>query len=186
MRARAAAERQLRASNVSANTIATYGSAVELLADFLERHELPTDVMDLRREHIEGFVAELLDRWKPATANNRFRGCQRFFNWLVEEEVLAASPMARMQSPRIPEQPVEVLRRTPPLAARARAARGTRADPRHSTRDSGRLALVPLPRRSRKRRCPPPGERRRAVLPPERPNEVRAVREPHGCADLRH
>ena len=29
------------------------------------------DVANIRREHIEAFIATLLERWKPATANNR-------------------------------------------------------------------------------------------------------------------
>jgi site-specific recombinase XerD len=93
VRARATAfRRHLKAENASVNTIATYRSAVDLLADFLERESLPTDVASLRREHIEAFIAHLLERWKPATANNRFRGRQWFFNWLAEEGEVTASP----------------------------------------------------------------------------------------------
>lgn len=33
-----------------------------------------------------------------------FRGCQRFFNWLVAEGELNESPLVRMKPPRIPEQ----------------------------------------------------------------------------------
>ena len=110
--------RHLRAQNVSPNTVAAYTSAVEQFADFLFAEGLPTDVANIRGQHVEAFIAWMLDatkpdgsrRWKPATANNRFRGCQRFFNWLVDEGEIKASPMARMKPPRIPEQPPEVLR----------------------------------------------------------------------------
>jgi hypothetical protein len=27
-------------------------------------------------------------RWKPATANSRYRGCQAFFRWCLEEEII--------------------------------------------------------------------------------------------------
>jgi site-specific recombinase XerD len=102
--------RHLRAENISPNTVLTYTSAVALLADYLGSQGMPSDVAKIRREHIEAFIADLLEHWKPATANNRFRGCQRFFNWLVEEGEIKTSPMARMRPPRIPEQPAEVLR----------------------------------------------------------------------------
>lgn len=110
--------RHLRAQNVSSNTVAAYTSAVEQFADYLVEQGMPTDVAKIKREHIEAFIAWMLDatkpdgskRWKPATANNRFRGCQRFFNWLVEEGEIKDSPMARMKPPRIPEQAPEVIR----------------------------------------------------------------------------
>ena len=30
----------------------------------------------IRREHVEAFITDILERWKPATAHNRYRGCQ--------------------------------------------------------------------------------------------------------------
>ena len=101
--------RSLRAENVSPNTILAYGGAVERLAEYLVAQSMPTDVAAIRREHVEAFIADALERFKPATANHRFRGCQRFFNYLVEEGELKASPMARMKPPRIPEAPPPVL-----------------------------------------------------------------------------
>jgi site-specific recombinase XerD len=52
----------------------------------------------------------LLERWKPATANNRYRGLQSFFKWLEEEGEIRESPMAKMKPPRVPENPPPVLR----------------------------------------------------------------------------
>jgi site-specific recombinase XerD len=67
-------------------------------------------VRDLRREHIEAWLIELLGRWKPATVNNRYRGLQAFFRWCIDEDIIATSPMAKMKPPKVPEQPVPVLR----------------------------------------------------------------------------
>jgi site-specific recombinase XerD len=50
-----------------------------------------------------------VDTRAPATAANRFRALQAFFKWLVEDELLEVSPMAKMRQPHIPEQPVKVL-----------------------------------------------------------------------------
>jgi len=92
----AAFRRHLRAENVSPNTVLAYVGAVEQLAGYLSAQGLPLQVARIERAHIELFIAHLLERWKPATANNRFRGCQRFFNRLVAEGELKESPLARM------------------------------------------------------------------------------------------
>jgi site-specific recombinase XerD len=102
--------RSLAARRVSPATIATYSSAALLLADYLAAHGMPTEVAGIRREHVESFVADLLERRAPATAHNRFRGCQAFFAWVVEEGEIRVSPMANMRPPRLPETPPAVLR----------------------------------------------------------------------------
>jgi site-specific recombinase XerD len=82
---------------------------VRLLAEFRERIGMPTSVDAIRREHVEAFVADLLTRNKPATANNRYRALKVFFRWLTEEGEIAESPMRNMKPPIIPEMPVPVL-----------------------------------------------------------------------------
>ena len=104
--------RSLRAENVSPNTILAYCGAVERLAEYLTAQSMPTDVATIRREHVEAFLSDALDRFKPATANHRFRGVQRFFNYLVAEGELKDTPLARMKPPRIPETPPPILSAT--------------------------------------------------------------------------
>ena len=50
-----------------------------------------------------------LERWKPLTALNRYRGLQAFFKWAVAEGELDASPMAGMNPPHVPDEPPPVL-----------------------------------------------------------------------------
>lgn len=102
-------ERHLRAENKSTKTVDTYLEAAGQLAAFLEDSGVPTDVEAIRREHIEAFIGHLLKRWKPATANNRYRALQQFWKWAVEEGELDESPMARMHPPHVPEQPIRVV-----------------------------------------------------------------------------
>jgi site-specific recombinase XerD len=102
--------RHLRAGNVSSSTIETYLTAVARLAEYLTAAGMPTDVGKVRREHVEAFISDLLERWKPATAANRYRGLQQFFRWLVDEGEIRESPMARMRPPKVPEAPPPVLR----------------------------------------------------------------------------
>jgi site-specific recombinase XerD len=59
---------------------------------------------------VEAFVLDVLQRRAPATAHNRFRGCQAFFRWALDEGEVRTSPMERMKPPRLPEAPVPVLR----------------------------------------------------------------------------
>lgn len=102
--------RHLRAANLAPNTIDTYTGSARQLAEWLQVQGMPTDVAHIKREHIESFIADLLTRAKAATAANRYRGCQSFFNWLVDEGEVRESPMAKMKPPRVPENPPDVLR----------------------------------------------------------------------------
>ena len=106
---RASYPRSLRAANLSPLTLRTYADAVDRLTDFLVAHELPTDVAAIRRPHLEAFMADQLERWKPATAANRYRGLRRFFAWLVEEGEIRTDPTERLRPPCVPKQPPAVL-----------------------------------------------------------------------------
>jgi site-specific recombinase XerD len=116
--------RSLRASNLSARTAETYTESARQLARFLAEKGMPQDVAKVRREHVEAFITDLLDRWKPATANNRFRGLQSFFKWLQEEGEVKQSPMQRCRPPRVPEEPPDVLREPELRAILATCERG--------------------------------------------------------------
>jgi site-specific recombinase XerD len=102
--------RHLRAQRISPATISTYSTSVGQLVRFLERQGMPIVPAGIRREHIEAFITDILEHWKPATAHNRYRGCHAFFRWLVEEGELRENPMERMKPPRLPEEPPPVLR----------------------------------------------------------------------------
>ncbi len=103
-------ELSLQAANKSPATIRTYTAAVTQFADFLDGHDMPVEVSEIRREHVEAFLADLITRGRSAaTARTRFGGLQVFFKWAVEEGEIASSPMERMSPPMVPEQPVEVI-----------------------------------------------------------------------------
>ncbi|MGD0861780.1 MAG: tyrosine-type recombinase/integrase [Candidatus Limnocylindrales bacterium] len=102
--------RSLAARRASPATIDTYRTAVIQLANYLAAHGMPDRASTIRREHIEAFVTDLLEHKAPATAHNRYRGCQAFFSWLVEEGEIRQSPMERMKPPKLPEAPPPVLR----------------------------------------------------------------------------
>ncbi len=124
--------RHLRAGNLSPRTITTYTEACEGFARFLASRGMPTKVAGIRREHVEAYIEELLARWKPATANNRYRALQQFFRFLVEEGEIGESPMARMRPPKVPESPPPVLS-DDELRALLAACEGTGFEERRDT-----------------------------------------------------
>lgn len=105
----AAFTRAMRAANVSPNTVTAYGGAVRQFAVWLMAHDLPTDVERIEPRHVQDWVNELLATYKPATAHNRFRGLQRFFNWLEEKVPDFTSPMRKQKPPRLPRLQPRVL-----------------------------------------------------------------------------
>ncbi len=102
-------ERSLRAANKSPTTLKVYGDAARSLLEFLVAHGLPTNAAKVRREHIETFIEDQLAKWRPATANQRYRSLVQFWKYLEEEGEIRASPMSRMKPPRLPEERVPVI-----------------------------------------------------------------------------
>lgn len=102
--------RYLLATNKAPRTVQTYGDALRLFGAFLGEQGMPLDLENIRREHVESFIASLLQRGqKPATASNRYRALQTFFKWAVEEGEIKSSPMAHMKPPHIPEEPPAII-----------------------------------------------------------------------------
>ncbi|HEV8490237.1 MAG TPA: tyrosine-type recombinase/integrase [Candidatus Limnocylindrales bacterium] len=102
--------RHMTAQRMSPATLSTYSTSVGQLASFLAAQGMPTSPGAMTREHVEAFISDLLAKWKPATAHNRYRALASFFRWLVDEGEVRDSPMARMKPPRLPEVPPAVLR----------------------------------------------------------------------------
>jgi site-specific recombinase XerC len=101
--------RHVRAMNRSPKTLETYREACSKFARFVLDNRLPTQADELRREHVEAFIDDLLQRFKPSTAANRYRSLQQFFKWLTEEGEIPANPMLKMRPPTVPEPFTPVL-----------------------------------------------------------------------------
>jgi len=59
-------------------------------------------VNTVKRGDVRDLIADQLERWKPATALNRYRSLQAFFKWCVAEGELEQSPMVGMKPPSSP------------------------------------------------------------------------------------
>lgn len=99
----------LRAKNRSLRTIASYLTVGEAFSDYLAAKGMPTVVSSISRDHVEAYLAELVERVAPATAAKHYRSLQQLFRWLVDDGEIDRSPMERMTAPAVPEQPVPVL-----------------------------------------------------------------------------
>jgi site-specific recombinase XerD len=103
--------RHLRAENKSAKTIESYTEAVRRLHDFLAAQGMPLEVRSITTEHVEAFMADQLERLRPASARVRFASLRMFFGWLAsrDEREIERSPMDGLKPPKVPDVPVPVL-----------------------------------------------------------------------------
>jgi site-specific recombinase XerD len=102
----------LEAAGKSPRTVQSYTETVLQLADYLAAKGMPRAVENIRREHIEGWLRDLREAGRSeATIALRYRSLRVFFHFLTDEEVIAASPMAKMHSPKVSVQPTAI----PPL-----------------------------------------------------------------------
>src|SRR6476661_5900245 len=133
-------KRSLRAANLSEKTVTTYSGSVEDLAQYLRNNGLILEPGTITREHVEGFLSHLLNSispktgrpYKPATANNRYRGLQAYFKWLVEMGEITSSPLQHMKPPMVPESSPPVLS-DEQVKRLLRSCEGTRFEQRRDT-----------------------------------------------------
>ncbi len=100
----------LRAGNKSPRTIEGYQTTVRLFDEYLAANEMPREVARIRRDHVEHYLVDLLERGaKPSTVATRHKGLRVFFGWLDEEGEIDNNPMRNVKPPAIPEEPVPIL-----------------------------------------------------------------------------
>ena len=59
---------------------------------------MPIEIDRINREHVEAFIADQLEKWRPKTAHVRYGDLRQFFRWAVEDGEITSSPMANMHS----------------------------------------------------------------------------------------
>jgi site-specific recombinase XerD len=149
-------ERDLTLLNRSPRTIQSYREAVDQLLDFTaggwcERgcehaHERAADLAALSRSQVQDYLLAVKDAHSAQTAGVRFRSLRRFFNWMVTEEIVDASPMKTLGEPKPDDESVT---NVPPIE-HVRALLGTcektpkTADPRRKFNDLRDAAIIRL------------------------------------------
>lgn len=100
----------LESENKSAATIAAYEHAARRFLTHARAAGMPLNIGSIRREHVEAWlVAMREDGTSESSVETYYRRLQQFFEWAVRTEEIAGSPMARMQKPKVPEQPIPLL-----------------------------------------------------------------------------
>lgn len=101
--------RSMQARNFSAFTIKGHLSTLRVFRAFLVAHELPLEVTQWTKPHLEAFLVEQLQHGKASSAETRYRNLAAFFRWAQEEGELTTSPLVGVKKPKVPETPPEVL-----------------------------------------------------------------------------
>jgi site-specific recombinase XerC len=98
-------QRHLRHKKRSDLTIKSYRTAFD---DLLVVHG-GQDVAHLTKTDLEDWQIDALDRLSATTVAIRFRSLHAFYNWLVAEDEITVSPMARLSEPKGTDRPPPVL-----------------------------------------------------------------------------
>ena len=98
-------ERHLRALNRSANTMESYLESARQAERFLATRG--RTLTDARRADLEAFLADLLNRRSASTVATRHKVLRILY--LQEEDEIDQNPMARVEPPIVPEQPVPIV-----------------------------------------------------------------------------
>lgn len=96
-------------ANLSPRTIEDYSQKIRNCINFCHKLGVATP-NDVTTNHLRLFLLTLQDR---CNANSRrdYHGCiKRFFNWLVEEELLEKNPMSSIKKPKVPQVIIQPFR----------------------------------------------------------------------------
>jgi len=95
-------------NNLSPRSVQDYSQKVGAFIAWCEREGIG-QLQEITANHIRFFLLEALQRCKPVSVHGYYGNVNRFFNWLVEEEILEQSPMSRMHPPKVPRQLIKPL-----------------------------------------------------------------------------
>jgi site-specific recombinase XerC len=97
----------LRSEGKSQRTVEKYLESMVQFIVFLRQHGMPEQVGSIRREHVEAFIVDLIERHSKGTAVTRFQSLRQMFNYLVEEGEAGTHPMVNMRPPKPTEKLIQ-------------------------------------------------------------------------------
>lgn len=96
--------------SLSANSIEAYVHDAEKLHEFVELSGLDISPIDLREEHLLGFLKYLTELGLTAHSQARFlSGIKAFFKYLMLENLIQHDPSELVEAPRLPRKLPDVL-----------------------------------------------------------------------------
>ena len=87
----------------SRSTIEAYHRDVQRFIQFLEAHRLPTDVREVRPQHVRAFAASL-SGYAPASICRNLDALSSFFGHLQRTGVIDVNPVAEVERPKRPQK----------------------------------------------------------------------------------
>jgi integrase/recombinase XerC len=109
-------DRSLRTANHPETTRYNYLLAAAQLAKYLAAQSPDPDADDAAKDptvvtnaHIESFQAWMIETRSASTALNKHKGLQQFVKFLLDEEEIDRSPMARVKQPQTPRKLVPIM-----------------------------------------------------------------------------
>lgn len=117
-----------RRKNLSPRTLSHYETATTKFVEFMEeRAAKVVEPSHLRPAHVKAYLDALGERLSPGGVHARMRVLRVWMNWLVREELVEQSPMARLRLLRVPQRNLDVV--TPTLFRRLVREAGETACP---------------------------------------------------------
>lgn len=90
-------------NNLSPRSVEDYAQKVGAFVAFCWTQAVMVPA-EVNTTHIRLFLLGTQQRCKPISVKSYYGAINRFFNWLVQEEVLERNPMFKMHPPRVPRQ----------------------------------------------------------------------------------
>jgi site-specific recombinase XerD len=97
-------ERDLKTLGRSPGTIQSYGEAARMLV----HHHGGAKLTKMTKADIQEFLLALIERTSEGNAAVKYRSLRRLYNWMVSEDILDESPMAKIGEPKPEEKPTAV------------------------------------------------------------------------------
>lgn len=99
----------LQADNKAPKTIETYLYAVRRLGEWAYEQDGKPEPSTITTTQIREFIRETLERSSAGTARNYYRCLSTFFGWLVDEDEITLSPMAKTRPPQVPDKNIPIV-----------------------------------------------------------------------------
>ena len=97
----------LRLRNRSPNTITAYMESANRVAVWMRAAGL-TSVTQVTKNHIRGWLDELLGAVAAQTARRHYSGARQWFTWMYEQDEIPTNPFTGIPQPAVPEKMTEV------------------------------------------------------------------------------
>jgi site-specific recombinase XerD len=100
----------IKAKALSANTERGYLYTARRWSAWLVEHGYDVEPREVRADHIDDFIANIIEATSAANGAHHYRNLRVYFAWLVKrKEITGGNPMAETEPPTVPDKLIPVL-----------------------------------------------------------------------------